>query len=154
MEWADLDVDRRMLLIRDRKDPRHKTGNDQRIPLFAATCFDASALVTALAKELARAKGRIIPYNSRSVGTAVRRACVEVGIIDLRFRDLRHKGTSRLFDAGCSIEQVALVAGHKEWKMLRRYTQIRLEALHRLAALRAPFPPWTNKAKARREVSA
>ncbi|WP_227285985.1 tyrosine-type recombinase/integrase [Boseongicola sp. H5] len=31
VEWADLDVDRRMLLIRDRKDPRNKTGNDLRI---------------------------------------------------------------------------------------------------------------------------
>ncbi|MCV6594036.1 MAG: tyrosine-type recombinase/integrase [Silicimonas sp.] len=41
VEWSDLDVDRRMLLIRDRKDPRNKTGNDQRIPLFAATGFDA-----------------------------------------------------------------------------------------------------------------
>src|SRR6056297_2765974 len=41
VEWTDLDVDRRMLMIRDRKDPRNKTGNDQRIPLFAATGFDA-----------------------------------------------------------------------------------------------------------------
>ena len=32
VEWSDLDVDRRMLMIRDRKDPRNKTGNDQRIP--------------------------------------------------------------------------------------------------------------------------
>lgn len=44
VEWTDLDVDRRMLMIRDRKDPRNKTGNDQRIPLFAATGFDAWAL--------------------------------------------------------------------------------------------------------------
>ncbi|MDA7429768.1 hypothetical protein PGB28_14970 [Primorskyibacter aestuariivivens] len=41
VEWTDLDVDRRMLMIRDRKDPRNKTGNDQRMPLFAATGFDA-----------------------------------------------------------------------------------------------------------------
>lgn len=34
VKWSDLDFDRRMLLIRDRKDPRNKTGNDQRIPLF------------------------------------------------------------------------------------------------------------------------
>ena len=47
VEWTDLDVDRRMLLIRDRKDPRNKTGNDQRIPLFAATGFDAWALQAA-----------------------------------------------------------------------------------------------------------
>jgi hypothetical protein len=107
-----------MLMIRDRKDPRNKTGNDQRIPLFAATGFDAWALVTEQAKELGHARGRIFPYNSKSVGTAFRRACVEVSVKDLHFHDLRHEGTSRLFEAGLAIEQVSLVTGHKDWKML------------------------------------
>ncbi|WP_257891844.1 hypothetical protein [Gymnodinialimonas phycosphaerae] len=35
-----------MLLIHDRKDPRNKTENDQRIRLFDATGFDAWELVT------------------------------------------------------------------------------------------------------------
>ena len=59
---------------------------------------------------------------------------------DLHFHDLRHEGTSRLFEAGFAIEQVSLVTGHKDWKMLRRYTHIRPETLHRLAASRAPSP--------------
>ncbi|MCT4331860.1 site-specific integrase [Paracoccus sp. YLB-12] len=41
VEWTALDVVRRRLIIRDRMDPRNKTGNDQRIPIFAATGFDA-----------------------------------------------------------------------------------------------------------------
>ncbi|SIT01315.1 Phage integrase family protein [Roseivivax lentus] len=120
VKWTDLDVDRRMLMIRDRKDPRNKTGNDQRIPLFAANGFDAWALVTEQAKYLDLTNGRIFPYNSKSVGTAFRRACVEVGVKDLHFHDLRHEGTSRLFEAGFAIEQVSLVTGHKDWKMRRR----------------------------------
>jgi len=139
-DWSDLDIDRRMLLIRDRKDPRNKAGNDQRIPLFAATGFDAWALVMAQAKLLGKAKGPIFPYNSKSVGTAFRRACADADVKDLHFHDLRHEGTSRLFEVGLSIEQVALVTGHKDWKMLRRYTHIRPEALHRLVAARAPYP--------------
>jgi integrase len=139
-DWGDLDIDRRMLLIRDRKDPRNKAGNDQRIPLFAATGFDAWALVMAQAKHLGKAKGAIFPYNSKSVGTAFRRACADADVKDLHFHDLRHEGTSRLFEVGLSIEQVALVTGHKDWKMLRRYTHIRPEALHRLVAARAPYP--------------
>lgn len=62
-DWSELDIDRRMLLIRDRKDPRNKAGNDQRIPRFAATGFDAWALVMARAKHLGKAKGPIFPYN-------------------------------------------------------------------------------------------
>jgi len=44
--------------------------------------------------------------------------------------DLRHEGTSRLFEAGFTIEQVALVTGHKDWKMLRRHTHLKPETLH------------------------
>lgn len=80
---------------------------------------------------LGRRAGRIFPYNSRSVGTAFRRQCRELGIKDFHFHDLRHEATSRLFEAGFSIEQVALVTGHKDWKMLRRYTHLKPEALHR-----------------------
>jgi len=32
---------------------------------------------------------------------------------------------------GYAIEQVALVSGHRDWKMLARYTQIRAKDLHR-----------------------
>jgi hypothetical protein len=32
-----------------------------------------------------------------------------------------------------AIEQVSLVTGHKDWKMLRRYTHLKPEALHEFA---------------------
>ena len=59
-----------------------------------------------------------------------------VKIIDLHFHDLRHEGTSRLFEAGFSIQHVALATGHKYWKMLRRYTHLKPESLHAFAASR------------------
>jgi site-specific recombinase XerD len=57
-------------------------------------------------------------------------------IEDLHFHDLRHEGTSRLFEAGFSIEQVALVTGHKDWKMPRRYTHLKPETLHSIHSAR------------------
>ena len=54
----------------------------------------------------------------------------------MHFHDLRHEGTSRLFEAGLTIEQVPLVTGHKDWKMLKRYTQLRPENLHALLSKR------------------
>lgn len=41
---------------------------------------------------------------------------------DLRFHDIRHEGTSRLFEKGLSIMEVASIAGHKTMSMLMRYT--------------------------------
>jgi integrase len=133
VDWADVNERTRMLLIRDRKDPRNKQGNDQRIPLFGPSGYDSWTILAEQALHLGSAKGRIFPYNSRSVGAAFRRGCCALGIEDLHFHDLRHEGTSRLFEAGFAIEQVSLVTGHKDWKMLRRYTHLKPEALHEFA---------------------
>jgi integrase len=33
-EWPDVDIKKRLVLLRDRKDPRHKVGNHQKVPLL------------------------------------------------------------------------------------------------------------------------
>lgn len=128
--WNDLNVRTKMLTIRDRKDPRAKKGNDQRIPLLGMSGYDALGLIEEQRSIRSNQDERIFPYVHRSAGTAFTRACRDLKIEDLHFHDLRHEGTSRLFEAGFSIQQVALVTGHKDWKMLRRYTHLRPESLH------------------------
>lgn len=135
VSWDDYNARTKMLLIRDRKDPRRKSGNDQRIPLLDVSGYNPCALIEEQRK-ITGGRGRIFLYNGRSIGTAFRRTCRDLDILDLHFHDLRHEATSRLFEAGFTIEQVALVTGHKDWKMLRRYTHIRPEGLHALAATR------------------
>ncbi|HVQ70744.1 MAG TPA: tyrosine-type recombinase/integrase [Bradyrhizobium sp.] len=66
------------------------------------------------------------------VGAAFHRSCNDIDVDDLCFHDLRHEGTSRLFEAGFSIQQVAMVTGHKDWRMLRRYTNLKPEDLHKM----------------------
>lgn len=131
--WDDYNPRTRMLTIRDRKDPRNKDGNDQRIPLLKLSGYDAVGLIEAQRVARTNSDPRIFPFNPRSAGTAFRRACAEKGVVDLHFHDMRHEGTSRLFEAGLQIHQVALVTGHKDWKMLKRYTHLRPEMLHGLA---------------------
>lgn len=128
--WSDLNLRTKMLTIRDRKDPREKKGNDQRIPLLAVSGYDAMALIEEQRSIRSNENDRIFPYAHKSAGTAFTRAVRDLKIEDLHFHDLRHEGTSRLFEAGFSIQQVALVTGHKDWKMLRRYTHLKPEALH------------------------
>ena len=135
--WSDLNERTKMLTIRDRKDPRQKKGNDQRIPLLAVSGFDALALIEEKRSVRGNMDDRIFPYHHKSAGSAFTRAVADLKIEDLHFHDLRHEGTSRLFEAGFEIPQVALVTGHKDWKMLRRYTHLRPETLHAIAAARA-----------------
>jgi len=57
----------------------------------------------------------------RSYLRAIRRA----GIEDLRFHDLRHEATTRLFEKGLNIIEVASITGHKDLRMLRRCTHVK-----------------------------
>jgi len=57
-----------------------------------------------------------------SITQAFDRACKRSGISDLRFHDLRHEATSRLFERGLSIEEVASITRHSDWRSLKRYT--------------------------------
>ncbi|MCR6659814.1 MAG: site-specific integrase [Asticcacaulis sp.] len=131
--WADLTPRMRTLTIRDRKDPKEKRGNHQTIPLLSVSGYDAWKLIEEQRRSADGNHARIFPYNGKSVGTAFRRACKALGIEDLHFHDFRHEGTSRLFEAGFEIPQVALVTGHKDWKMLKRYTHLRPQHLHIIA---------------------
>lgn len=136
IKWETLDPRTRTILVPDRTDPRKKDGNHQRVPLLAATGFDAWAILEEQ-QALRLNPPQCFPYNAKSAGTAFQRACKDLKIIDLHFHDLRHEATSRLFEVGLTIEQVPLVTGHKDWKMLKRYTQLRPENLHAVLAKRS-----------------
>ena len=47
----------------------------------------------------------------------------------LRFHDLRHEAISRFFELGLNIPEVAVIPGHKDPRMLFRYTHVRAEEL-------------------------
>jgi integrase len=124
IEAKDVDAEARTVIIRDRKDPRNKAGNDQTVPLLV----DAWAIVQ---PRLAAADGGLIfPYRAESVSTAFTRACADLGIKDLHLHDLRHRATAQFFRMGLDIPRVALLTGHKTWAMLRRYTDIKPEDVH------------------------
>jgi integrase len=121
--WADLDEAKKLVLIRDRKDPRKKQGNDQWVPLLGGAWE--------LVQSQPKTDARIFPISGSTVSKYFTRCCTDLSINDLHFHDLRHEGTSKLFEQGYSIEQVAIVTGHKDWRHLKRYTNLRPEDLHR-----------------------
>ena len=128
LRWPDIDLKARIAIVRDRKDPRRKGGNHQRIPLLDAAGYDPVALLLEQ-RAVTPSIDLVFPHNSRSLGAAFRRSCRALGIVDLHFHDLRHESTSRLFEAGLDIPEVSLVTGHKDWKMLRRYLNLRPDQL-------------------------
>ncbi len=64
-----------------------------------------------------------------SVSCAFYRACKTLGIQNLTFHDLRHEAISRLFEKGLDMMEVSAISGHKDLKMLQRYTHLKPESL-------------------------
>lgn len=134
LQVEDVDARRKTVIIRDRKDPQKKLGNDQTVPLLA----DAWAIVAPLVD--GHKEGSIFGVRGASVSTAFTRACqaIDPPILDLHFHDLRHRATAQFFRMGLDIPRVALMTGHKTWTMLRRYTEIKPEDVHATVNKRKP----------------
>jgi integrase len=69
----------------------------------------------------------IFPTSDYAVRHAWGRLVKRAGIEDLRFHDLRHEAVSRFFEMGLSVPEVALISGHKDYRMLARYTHMTAE---------------------------
>lgn len=124
LRWDDLNEQDKTILIRDRKDPRRKIGNNQTVPLLG----DSFAIV----QRQPKTSEFIFPVNGKSWSSLFPRACRELGIEDLQLYDLRHEAISRLVEsAKYTIPEMMLVTGHKDPKQLMRYTQLRAKDLHR-----------------------
>lgn len=82
--------------------------------------------------------GRLFPIHPGTLSKYFTEACRELGIPDLHLHDMRHEGTSRLFEEGYQLHQVALVTGHKKWENLKRYTNLKPEDLTKPAHGKRP----------------
>lgn len=92
-----------------------KNGTARDVPL-------SSDALAAIASLRALGGGSLRMPEAGAMTRAFAAACDAAKIEDLRLHDLRHEATSRLFERGLSIAEVAAVTGHKTWAMLRRYT--------------------------------
>jgi integrase len=120
--------------VRDAKHPTDKDGNHRRFKYTP----EAWALVAAQP----RTSDHIFPYDRKSAGAAFMRACHILGIQDLRFHDLRHEATSRLFECGYQIHKVAQFTLHESWDDLKCYTNLKPENLRDIS------PPTAGGARA------
>ncbi|MDP6399216.1 MAG: site-specific integrase [Arenicellales bacterium] len=121
---SHIDFVRQTLLI-----PLTKTDTPRTIPL-------SSRAIAALREQL-RGSENVIPieetalfsYTARGLSGAFLRLCRKHGLENLHFHDLRHEATSRFFEKGLNPVEVATITGHKDPRMLMRYTHLRAEDL-------------------------
>jgi integrase len=137
IEWNDNDPSSRSGMVRDAKHPTHKEGNHR--------TFKYTPEAWAIVERQPKGSDYIFPYNSKSIQAAFTRACQVLDILDLHFHDMRHEATSRLFERGYQIHEVAQFTLHESWNELKRYTNLRPENVREL---KAPSPTSTRFATA------
>lgn len=136
VKWSDVDMHRRVMRLRgierrDGKSQRTKNGDALRaVPLSSR----AVAILKELQTQPRHIGGRVFYWwaDTSSFNKSWARACRRAGIENLRFHDLRHEATSRLFELGTfDSMEVASITGHKTLSMLKRYTHLKAENLAR-----------------------
>lgn len=104
-----------------------KNGDKRQVPL-------SSRAVTIVTSQLAiRDSDRLFPWDKGSdklTSNYLSKLYAEVfeaaGCPDLRFHDLRHEATSRLFErTQLTVEQVMKITGHRSHRMMMRYLNLR-----------------------------
>lgn len=120
LRWENIDLNRRIAHL-----PDTKNGEARTVPL--------STTAIKVLRELPRSiLGRVFPgLTTEAVKRAFMRATCRAGIENLHFHDLRHEATTRLFEKGLNIMEVSSITGHKDLRMLRRYTHLKAEDLAR-----------------------
>ena len=82
------------------------------------------------AKDLLRSfknkEGKIINLTKGSARNGFERARKKAGLETLRFHDLRHIAISRMWDSGMNALEISACSGHRDIKMLMRYSHFQL----------------------------
>ncbi|MCZ7938012.1 tyrosine-type recombinase/integrase [Agrobacterium salinitolerans] len=120
LKWTDFSHNRRVLSL-----ALTKNGSGREVPL-SQRAFDT---LLAWKEHPTVDQSMIFPMRAGTLEQAWRRLLIRAGIKGLRFHDLRHEGVSRLFERGLNVIEVSSISGHKELRMLKRYTHLAADDL-------------------------
>lgn len=116
LTWGNINFEARTALL-----PETKNGEARTVPL--------SKKAICLLKALPVQPGQVFETTAYAIRMAFGRALLRAEIDDFRFHDLRHEATSRFFEKGLNVVEVASITGHKDLKMLSNYTHLKAEDL-------------------------
>ena len=119
LTWDNVHLDKNWVHL-----PMTKNGESRDVPLSPK----AKGILGSLPRDIS---GKVFPIHFEGLKSLWRRAMKRADLRDLHFHDLRHEATSRFFELGLNVVEVAAITGHKDLKMLQRYTHLRAEDLAR-----------------------
>ena len=132
LKWQDVDLNERMVYLGDTKN-----GESRVVPLSKKAVAalrsikenpDIFPWTTSGVQPLPRTyrfpKEYVFAVYRDTISNQFLDMCRRCGIVGLRFHDLRHEATSRLFEKGFKEMEASTITGHKSLAMLKRYTHL------------------------------
>lgn len=113
LQWANTNFEKKLAYL-----PLTKNGADREVPLTPEA-------LGVLYNQLGSGYERPFPISENAFRLAWTRLKHRSGIKDFKFHDFRHEAISRFFELGLSPPEVALISGHKDPRMLFRYTHLK-----------------------------
>lgn len=114
LTWSDVDLDKRIAHL-----DMTKNGESRDVPLSSRALEALDALKQQQVDE------RVVPSTKSGVQQAWGHLRARAGLSDFHFHDLRHEAVSRLLERGLNVIETATISGHKELRMLQRYSHLR-----------------------------
>jgi len=119
IQFNDINFEHQTLLLKDTKN-----GDDREIPLTKKSIESINHLIN-INPLCKKEPMSIIAITPDGITRMFQKLCLKLNIKDLRLHDLRHEATSMLFEHGLNIMEVSSITGHKDLKMLKRYTHLK-----------------------------
>ncbi|KWB50399.1 tyrosine-type recombinase/integrase [Burkholderia ubonensis] len=117
LHWSDIDKQRRVCRIREAKN-----GHPRDVPLSSK----AFAALESLDRESERVFSRLTSDTLKHLFARLVKRCE---LDNLHFHDLRHTAITRYARLGMNPIQLSVISGHKDIRMLARYTHLKAEEL-------------------------
>jgi len=118
LDWADVDLKNKTAFLAVTKNSDSRT-----IPLSPK----ALEILNSFPRNIS---GSVFNYRPDSISKAFVAAAQKAGLEDIRFHDLRHEATSRLFEnTDLDAMEIKLITGHRSMQMLARYAHLRADRL-------------------------
>lgn len=114
LTWDNINLKNRTAYL-----PDTKNGSSRTVPL--------SSQAVAIISNFDKTQTKLLPVSDNAIRLSWDKLRKRAKLDDLRFHDLRHEAISRFFENGLSITEVALISGHKDPRMLMRYTHLKAE---------------------------
>lgn len=130
LHWKNIHLDKRYALLVDSKN-----GESREVPLSSKAVAVLASIEPKIGLVFEMRADSVTQSFSRSKKRArktyLEKCAVEKiepdadFLVTLRLHDLRHEAASVCFEKGLNIMEVAAVTGHKDLRMLQRYTHLR-----------------------------